>query len=136
MTGVVKTVDECFTCGGHMHVSAGQVASDARLRYFRSFRCESCGFQVEEDGSGIEPELHGLLLAKDGEFLLRVTLETDVAQIRQLLEVDFQEVVALRTIHPQCVARGTKIEMEWLRQSLAALEIAAEYYPIPDSSNI
>lgn len=61
-----KRTESCFECRGRMTITAGQVVCSGDLCWFRSYRCEDCGFALEEDGEGIDGEIHADLLKAEG----------------------------------------------------------------------
>lgn len=116
------TIQICPECGGSLKVASGQAIDSGKLVWHRSSRCEQCKFATEEDGFGRDDDIRSEILETDGESILMVDDLHDrtraLAETRQSLEFGMAEVLQLRQIDFACVARGTNIEVEWLRQRL------------------
>lgn len=123
------SIQECPTCGGKLKVSAGQAIRFGDLVWFRSCRCESCRFATEEDGSERDDDIRNHLLQAEGTSILYVDVPEDrsraLVETKQALGLEMSDIARLRQIDAGCVATGTKVEMEWLRQRLEAKGISS-----------
>lgn len=123
------SIQECPKCGGKLKVSTGQSIQFGELVWFRSCRCESCNFATEEDGSERDDDIRNELLQTEGTSILQVDLPEDrsraLVETKQALGLGMSDIARLRQIDVGCVAAGTKVEMEWLRQRLEAKGINA-----------
>ncbi len=120
---------ECPECGGVLHVSVGQAFPFGELVWFRSLRCECCPFAIEEDGHIPEDEIRNEILVREGVAMLQVDAPEDRTRAcvvtKQALGLEMADILHLRQIDTGCVATGTRVEMEWLRQRLAKSGINA-----------
>lgn len=118
---------ECPECGDHLKVSIGQAIYSDKLSWFRSCRCEQCGFSTEEDGFERDVELRNKILQSEGEFLLLVDNPENrshaLVESRQMLDITMSEVLQFRQIDSSCIASGTLVEMNWLCKRLKNNEI-------------
>lgn len=129
------TVQQCDKCGGKLQISVGQVVRSNQLLWHRSCRCEKCGLATEEDGKGLDKDIRKeILCGEGGESILVVdSMESRTKALlesKQVFGFESKEVLRLRQIEEGCVASGTRVEMEWLMQRLAAKGIKTHLRPV------
>jgi hypothetical protein len=115
----------CRSCGAELEAAVGQAVVRHRLYWHRSFSCQHCGAQIEEDGYGIPPhDVRFAILRDEGEWTLvlddlaeRTTLALKL--IRQALGLSLVETAAVRKHIPGAVLDGTQAEMQWLAMILS-----------------
>jgi len=125
----------CPECGGELLVCVGQAIQSSEVVWWRSCRCPGCGYAIEEDGVEQISDIRKSILRTEGQWKLFVEVSSHrtrgFAEARQLLELELADVAGLRQIDPDCIATGTKVEMECLRQRLKAKGIVARVIPAP-----
>lgn len=108
----------CSRCGSSVEVAVGERVFNGNIVWFRSYQCQACGNQVEEDGRGTPPgEIRESLLEQDGEWSLVLAGSDDPAvlkALRQSLHLSITEAADLRKRLPGALFRGTKAEVERL----------------------
>ncbi|WP_449416051.1 hypothetical protein [Phormidium nigroviride] len=125
----------CEKCNTPVEIHVGQAISVRELVWNLSYTCSHCGWQIEEDGTGVPPEeLRKAILEAEGEWSLAI-LETGnsamlaIKILRETMELSLSEALRLKKMIPGTVVTGTRAEIERLRKILVAKELKVESRP-------
>lgn len=121
----------CSRCDAAGHVVYVASATPEGVRFSASFQCGSCGAAFEADGNEIPDDVRPLFTKEHGAWRLVVLgLGPERARamhgLRERLGLSPADVGALLRRAPVEVASGTRVEVEVLRDALAAAGVLVE----------
>jgi len=132
---MLVTQEACPACQGSLEILAGQAIQASGVGWFRSYRCKTCDFRVEEDGNEPDPSLREELLNRQGTWLLQIHFLKDrlaaLLIVGQRLKISARDLIQPEVTDRRRVAAGTHLEMEWLRRCLLEKAITAEVVRSP-----
>ena len=121
--------DVCTQCGGRIAWDAGENVVGDELRWFVESRCTDCDDSFLECGKGFIPARE-LVMELSGRWRLRVDQGSDVGVpvlrfLRRVYGLTIDEARQRRDEFVGSGLSGTRGEMVWLRQKMAALGVTA-----------
>jgi hypothetical protein len=108
---------KCMKCGNCLTCEAGESLYTGKLKWYLSCSCSKCGSVSEADGLGLPPEdVRTAIINESGLWRLElIQKKTHVIAAKVLTNAfDIPRTVALASLGPEGIWKGTKTEVEWL----------------------
>lgn len=112
-------------CGMPIEISVGDAIYDNKLRWYQSYRCNSCGKTLELDDFGkLPPEIESAIMGQEGSYELVLNDLNDRLKIIHLLKKmqydNFSAFEQFKEKKSDVIIRGTKNEVLLVKNYLEA----------------